>query len=204
MALVWNQFVYFGARLFTTNRPHSDWTLTIDHFIPFLPCTVAIYFGCYLFWAVNYLLIASRERKQAYRFFCADFLAKSICLFCFVLLPTTNIRPVVDGHSVWDVLMRFLYRIDAPNNLFPSIHCLVSWLCWEGARGQRELPQWYRCVSLLMAVAVCFSTLTTRQHVIVDMMGGILLAKLCYWIVGLEPVAQKFLRIMDWLLTKKP
>lgn len=102
MAFTWNQLVYLGARLLAEGRPHSDWTLPIDNLIPFLPCTVAVYFGCFLFWAFNYLLVASREKGLAYRFFCADFLAKAICFACFVLLPTTNVRPAVDGHSVWE------------------------------------------------------------------------------------------------------
>ena len=53
----------------------------------------------------------------AYRFFCADFLAKAVCLICFLLLPTTNIRPSVEGDGLWEGLVRFLYQVDAPVNL---------------------------------------------------------------------------------------
>lgn len=201
MAAAWNQLVYYGARVLAADRPHSDWTLPIDRAVPFLPWTVAVYFGCFLFWAVSYLFLAGREKEQAYRFFCADFLAKTVCLACFVLLPTTNVRPAVEGRSVWDALMRLLYRIDAPNNLFPSIHCLVSWLCWVGVRSRADVPRRYRGFSFLMAAAVCLSTLTTRQHVAADVAGGIALAELCYWAAGLEPVARRYSQIMDRLFS---
>ena len=32
--------------------------------------------------------------------------------------------------------MRFLYQVDAADNLFPSIHCLTSWFCYIGIRGR--------------------------------------------------------------------
>ena len=38
----------------------------------------------------------------------------------------------------------------------------------------------YRHFSLAMAVAVCISTLTTRQHVIFDVGGGVVLAEVSY------------------------
>ena len=97
-----------------------------------------------------------------------------------VLVPATNIRPEIIGDTVWDMLMKLLYSIDAADNLFPSIHCLVSWFCWIGVRKRRDIPVLYRYFSLAMAVAVCISTLTTRQHVIADVVSGVVLAEACY------------------------
>lgn len=79
---------------------------------------------------------------------------------------------------------RYHYRIDAPVNLFPSIHCLVSWLCWAGVRNRKELPRRYRRSAFWMAAAVCVSTLTTKQHVLWDAAGGIALAEFSYWAAG--------------------
>ena len=182
-ALCWNQLIYYGANQLTQNRTHYDWTSSIDRLVPFLPWTISIYFGCYIFWTINYLLSARQERELAYRFFLTDFLAKAICFACFVLLPTTNVRPLVEDNSLWNGLISFLYQIDAPSNLFPSIHCLVSWLCWIAVRQRKDIPNWYKWFSLLMALAVCISTLTIRQHVLADVIGGIVLAEFSYRIV---------------------
>lgn len=185
ISLTWNQLVYCGGGWLSRNLPHYDMTLPVDWATPFLPWTVLIYLGCYLFWALNYVLCARQEKRQAYRFFAADLLSKTVCLLFFLLLPTTNLRPEVTGTGLCDQLIALVYEIDAPVNLFPSIHCLVSWLSWIGVRTQQDIPRWYRLFSLGMAVAVCLSTLTTKQHVVLDVAGGILLAELSYWIAGI-------------------
>lgn len=178
IALIFNQMVYYGARIITTNREHYNWTLPIDQDIPVVQMSIIIYFGCYLFWIINYYLCSKQERNESDRFFCADFVSKIICFLLFIVLPTTNIRPVVQSNN----LLYYLYQIDAPNNLFPSIHCLVSWLCWIGIRKRKDISYGYKCFSLIMAILVCISTLTTRQHVLVDVIGGIVLAEWSYWI----------------------
>ena len=94
------------------------------------------------------------------------------------------VRPEIEGTTVFDWLLRLTYFFDAADNLFPSIHCFVSWLCWIGVRGKKEIPKWYRIVSLLMAVFICISTLTVKQHVIADVPAGIALAELSYFLSG--------------------
>ncbi len=103
--------------------------------------------------------------------------------------------------------MRFLYWADSPENLFPSIHCLASWLCWVGVRGRREVPFWYRAFSLFMALAVCACTLTTKQHVLADAVGGVILAELCWLLAGhtkLPVLYGRALRKISGRLCKAP
>lgn len=83
---------------------------------------------------------------------------------------------------MWNQAALWLYSIDAADNLFPSIHCLVSWFCYLGIRGRKEIPRWYQSVSMVIAILVFASTLLTKQHVIVDVAGGILLAEFCFFI----------------------
>ena len=189
--VVWNQLVYSGAMFLARNWPHYNFELGIDEKIPFVPWTVCIYLGCYLFWIVNYILTARQEKEEVYRFVCAEVMAKAICLICFLVLPTTNVRPVIDGNSIWEIIMKMLYEIDSASNLFPSIHCLVSWFCVIGIRKQEKIPRGYKLFSVLMALAVCVSTLTTKQHVFVDVIAGVVLAEVCYWISGKTGIWKK-------------
>ena len=199
LALVWNQLVYYTGICLGQNGPFLRMAVPLDQLIPFLPWTVSIYFGCFLFWTVLYLLLARQDQEQAYRFFCADFLAKLVCLLFFILLPTTLTRPAVTGTSLWDAMMRLLYRLDEPRNLFPSIHCLVSWLCFVGARHHRGFPRWAVWTTAVLAVLVCLSTLTTRQHVAADVAGGIFLAELSYAAARAAPLHRLFSRAADRL-----
>jgi membrane-associated phospholipid phosphatase len=89
---------------------------------------------------------------------------------------------VITGGDLWNQVALWLYSIDAADNLFPSIHCLVSWFCYLGIRGRKEIPHWYQRVSMVIAILVFASTLLTKQHVIVDVAGGILLAEFCFFI----------------------
>lgn len=177
---VFNTLVYTGAKIIAGDWKHYNIETKLDLLIPFVPWTLVIYFGCYLFWAVNYILSIRGEEADAWRFLSADFLAKCVCLLCFLVFPTTNTRPDVTGSSVWDLGMRFLYKVDSADNLLPSIHCLTSWFCYIGVRKKKEIPKWYRFFSCAMAAAVFVSTLTTKQHVLYDVAAGALLAELAY------------------------
>ena len=204
LALVWNQLVYYTGSFLGKDGPFLRMGIPLDRLVPFLPWTVSIYFGCFLFWAALYLLMARQDREAAYRFFCADFLSKAVCLLFFIFLPTTLTRPDVAGTSLWAELTRLLYRVDAPRNLFPSIHCLVSWLCFVGARNCRGLPRWGVWVTAALAALVCLSTLTTRQHVAADVAGGVLLAEVSYWIAGRPGLLRPFSQAMDRLCQPHP
>ena len=177
---------YFGAKFLIRSRVHICMALPLDLRIPLIPWTVVIYFGCFLFWAWNYALIL-RSEPDAYfrsRFFRAELLGKLICFFCYVILPTTLPRIENTGRDVFSIILRMLYTVDAPDCLFPSMHCFVSWMCVIGLRRKPEFSRVYRAVSVIAAVLVFAATLTTRQHVIADVVSGVVLAELCWLLSG--------------------
>lgn len=177
-----NSLVYWGAPLIVgTGRSHNL-SGGLDELVPFMPAFIIIYFGCYIFWVVNYLMVAFYEDENKYRFYTADFYARLICLAFFVFFPTTNTRPELTGNGIFIQAMRFLYTVDKPVNLFPSIHCMASWFCCIGLRKCKEIPEWYKLMSVLIAISVFISTLATRQHVLWDVAGGIGVAELTWFI----------------------
>lgn len=201
--VIWNQTVYYGCKLLADGWPHHDLTTAFDRATPFLPWTVSVYLTSCVFWILCYIYCASQEKRQAYRFLCADFLAKAVCLVFFLLIPTTNIRPAVEGSSLWHILMRVLYQMDSPTNLFPSIHCLVSWLCFLGVRDAPHTPKVFQYGAFCTAVAIFFSTLTTKQHVVADVLGGVLLAQISYWAANKAPVLSLYSRLADRLSQRR-
>lgn len=202
LAFVWDEIVYCGSRLITTSWHHYDMTTPIDMLVPFMPWTILIYFGCFIIWGVNYYLCAAQDKGARDRFFCADVISKGIGLLFFILIPTTNTRPEIADQNIWGFLMTFLYKVDPADNLFPSFHCLVSWLCWIGVRKRKDIPPLYRHFTLAAAVAVCVSTLTTRQHVIADVISGILLAEISYLIAGIPKVCAVYSSAISRLIRR--
>lgn len=180
VAFIWNQVIYQGAFFLTASRHHFDFALPVDSTIPLIPWTIVIYYGCFLHWGLHYICVAKLGNRNTRQFYAADFLIKSVSFLFFLCLPTVMHRPEVTGTGFWDDAIRFLYWMDKPYNLFPSIHCSVSWLCWISVRKNTQVPKWYRYFALIAAIAVCLSTLTTRQHVLVDIAGGLLVAEVCW------------------------
>jgi len=176
-ALAWNSVIYNGAILLRRGAEMWDMTTALEEAIPLQPGWIFVYFGCFLFWGVNYILISRRGREAWFRFLLADLLAELICGLFFLFMPTTNLRPEVMGTDFASMLVRLLYQIDPAQNLFPSIHCMVSWFCFIGVRGDKRFPVWYQAFNCLFALAVCMSTLFLKQHCIPDAVAGVLLAE---------------------------
>ncbi len=188
-AVILHMFTYFGTRLFTTGLYHYDMSIRADELIPLLPWTVVIYLGCYVFWAVNYTLGCTQDEENAIIFILTEIIAKSVCLICYVVIPATIARPVIEGTGIFDKALIWLYAADPADNLFPSIHCLSSWICVIAVRDQKRIPNVYKAVTVVLAIMVCISTLTTKQHVIVDVIAGILIAEISYRIASrLQPL----------------
>lgn len=174
---IFDSLVYCGIQALTKDWGHYDFTGSIDRKVPFIKEFVIIYLICYAFWAVNYILISRQGKEHCFRLVAADMISHVICGIFFLLLPTTNIRPEIMGNGICDNLVRWLYGIDASSNLFPSIHCLVSWLCYVGIRSRKNIPKWYRIFSCIFAILICISTQVIKQHYIIDLIAGVGLAE---------------------------
>ena len=80
---------------------------------------------------------------------------------------------------------------DLAFNLFPSYHCLISLYCYLGIRRRNEVSKGIRVYSLIMTLLICMSTVLTKQHYFIDIVGGLGIALVCYFIVEkLDPGAK--------------
>ena len=82
-------------------------------------------------------------------------------------------RPEVPGSDPFSWLVRFIYQVDTPDNLLPSIHCLENWLCFRGALRCRKVGRGYQIGMLIFAILVFASTLLVKQHLVLDVVTGI-------------------------------
>lgn len=194
---VLNSVIYTGTQILMKNAKHYDLSTKFDKELPFVKEWIYVYLICFAFWAVNYIMISRTKKEHWYKFATGDYLSRIICGVFFILLPTTNARPEVTGNGLSSILMRFIYTVDPATDLFPSIHCLVSWMCFIGIRKQKHIPAWYKAFSAVFAIMVFASTQFTKQHYIVDVFAGVAIAELSYFIGTHTDLYKKIWKVFD-------
>jgi len=168
--------VYGGCNWITSQRADAgticfDW----ERRLPFVPGMIVPYWSIDLFFVGSFFLFRDREELDRHgRRILAAILAAGVC---FLLFPLSygGERPAVDG--VWKPLYTALWGLDRPHNLFPSLHiALLTLLADVYLRRTRGLA---RAGLFVWFALVALSTLLTRQHHLVDVIGGLLLGLLC-------------------------
>lgn len=184
LALLVNSCVYMGIAQLRRFLTFSSLETPLDTALPFLAPFVLFYVLAFVQWGLNYLLIARDSKELCYRFAFGNIIAKLICLFFFVFLPTTLARPEVTGTDLCSRLVRLIYTFDPPVNLFPSIHCLESWCCIRASFLLKKSNRTYQAATLIMSLGVFASTLFIKQHVIADVFGGIVVFEAGFRLAG--------------------
>lgn len=193
-----NLLTYYGTRLINKNCFHYDLSGMFDISVPFLPTFIIFYVIAYLQWFVGFILIARESRDLCYSMLTGEMIAKLITFIIFIIFPTTMARPEITGTGIFDKLTQLIYSIDTPDNLFPSIHCLGSWLCFRGALEIKSIRKWYAPLSLAVSILVFLSTIFIAQHALIDIPAGIIVAELGIIISKLTRAD----RIFDWVNSK--
>lgn len=151
----------------------------LERAIPFLPWTVWIYFSFFVFIGSTVFRV---EDHLFWRFILASSLAASIAWTIVVLFPVTFDRPdpALLESELYRRIFTFVHNADPMHITFPSLHVAVTWICnfllWNrSGRGLR----------IALGIAISLSTLTTKQHLVSDVFGGVALAWFCVWFVSL-------------------
>ena len=173
-----NALTFCGTRLLRTGITPHILATSLDAYIPFLPCMIIIYLLAFVHWFLGYLVLAHEPKRTCWRYAVAFSVALLLGGICFLAFPTVMERPVPDGRGFFSRLVAWIYTIDTPDNLFPSFHCLQSWLFthlfWESPRVRKP----WKYVSLTFTFAVFAAVLLVKQHVLVDIPAGVLAAEL--------------------------
>ena len=151
-----------------------------DASIPLWPVWAIPYLLALPWWAGSLLWAALKMEDQLYKSFIIA--ATSIILIgsaTYIFYPTFVTRPEVTGQGWASDLVRTIYQNDRTYNAFPSSHTyltvLISLFWWRWK--PRGVVLW-----ILLTVLILLSTLFTGQHTLPDLIGGIILAVLGYFI----------------------
>ncbi|WP_427338935.1 phosphatase PAP2 family protein [Caloranaerobacter sp. DY30410] len=151
----------------------------LDNYVPFINWMVIPYVLWYFYiWGVLlYLLI--KDKKLFVTHSLAVILGQTISLIIFLLYPTYVIRPEVVGSDIFSKLIILIYSNDNPVNAFPSIHVLQSVLTHVAILNIKDIKKPIKIFSYVFSTMVILSTITIKQHYVIDVIGGYLLATIC-------------------------
>ena len=148
--LLLNSITYFGSRIFTTGMHHYDISIAIDRMLPFVTPMVSVYVLAYVTWILGFIIIGRESKKLCYEV----------------------------GAGFWNWLTSLIYSTDAADNLFPSIHCLESWILFRGVMRCEKQGTAMKIFMFVSAILVFASTVLIKQHVVIDIIGGVLVVEI--------------------------
>ena len=169
---------YFLTNRFQLSDPKVLPLGPIGQAIPFLPWTVFVYLTHMPMYLSPYF--SEREAKNLNPYLYA--LIADIVISCsiFFIFPTQFPRDAgtfSQLSGLTGLAFELIYAFDQPNNCFPSFHVSLVFLAsfyWIG-KSQLKFALYF-----FWAVLVAISTLTTRQHFLIDVCGGYAMAWLLY------------------------
>lgn len=163
----------------TTNLHNLETPL--DRALPVVPIFAVPYISFLLFLPLTVLLfgVTSWER---FKVLALALIIASLAGDIFYLFFQTYVqRPVVAGSDIGSQLLRLVYAHDQPYNDFPSLHTADSTLA--AIAYFRWKPR-YGFIALPLVIAIIAATVLIKQHYLADVLGGLLLAGLSYWIAS--------------------
>ena len=173
----------------------------IDDLIPIIPVFAVIYLFSYVFWICGPIAVSLTKKRNFINYITGLSLAYIIGFLFFVFVPTYMDRAAeglmeqASKPGLFNGLLATIYAADGSNlafNLFPSYHCLISLYCYLGVRRQPEVSRGFRAYSLIMAILICLSTVFTKQHYFIDIVGGLGISVICYLIVNRIDPGRKY------------
>lgn len=177
--------LFFGAYFYLLNSPAYPTTvmpLTLfDRLIGFEPRTMPLYISLWVYVSLPPTLLATRRELHGYGLAMAATCLAALIIFYF--WPTAVPRADIDWARYPGV--EFLKSMDASGNACPSLHvatAIFSGLWLHHLLRRFGGPPWILFVNGLWCFGILYSTLATRQHVAVDVLGGLLLGVLGAWL----------------------
>jgi membrane-associated phospholipid phosphatase len=159
-------------------------TTDFDRSMPLVPVFVVPYLS-FIPLVFVVLPLLSLRSAAVFRAYCLSlFIAQMIMNVLYLLVPATVVRPTLEGTDVFSVLLRDLvWKLDEPLNTFPSNHVTFSVIAIL-ALTSLKLGRWWVLPLQIWLGLVCVSTLLVYQHVVLDLISGVGIGVLVFWLTS--------------------
>ena len=181
--------VFFAIERLVPKSSYFVLDLPIDRALPFCEWFIIPYvfwYAALAFTGVYTLYRCPAAFRRYMRFLSITYFFSALVWLVFPNAQT--LRPeVFPRNNLLTDLVSFLYRIDTNTNVFPSVHVAgavgIALAWWDCPFPRRRCL--VRCAAILLAAAICLSTLLLKQHSLLDLCGGLLVSLVAgLWVYG--------------------
>ena len=158
-----------------------------DDKIPFCPYFIIPYVLWYFFLigTVIYFAVFCPSKKEYYQYLGTLGVGMTLFLLISYVYPNgQHLRPDLGstGGGVFISVIRFLYKIDTPTNIFPSMHVFnATASCIALYQNERcRKNKLFTVSQIILTISIVLSTMFLKQHSVADVMTALILNILCY------------------------
>ena len=177
-------FVYVER---TVTRRFHIVHMAVDDYIPFIEIFIVPYllwFG-YVAFAIAWFFF--KDVQDFYKICTFLFVGMTVFLVISTVYPNGHyLRPrVFERDNIFITMVKGLYMIDTPTNLFPSIHVYNSLGVHLAVMHSDKLKEkkWVRRISFVLMCTIIASTMFLKQHSVFDVGTGCVMALIMYTLV---------------------
>ena len=152
----------------------------LDHWIPFQPWTLVAYLSLWVYVGFAPGLQWTLRELVVYALWMMALCTAGLGFFYW--WPTQV--PAMVQHASDFPGFALLRGVDAPQNACPSLHvatAMFTAIRAEDVLRRARAPMWLRLFSAFWFLAIAWSTLAIRQHVVLDVLAGAALGGLFAW-----------------------
>lgn len=171
--------LFFYAYFWVMRHPLSAVTVMpatrLDDLVAFSPQSFLLYVSLWVYVALGSALLKDARELAAWGV--ASFVMIMVGLGVFLALPTKVPDPAID----WSLYpsLQFLKTVDVSGNACPSLHAafaVFTAVVLHNALTANRAPRALLAFNLMWGLGIVYSTVATRQHVVLDVLAGSVLA----------------------------
>ena len=167
------------------NVPINIIHMKIDDYIPFCEYFIVPYLLWFAYVAVTvfYFAFFNKNKQEYWQFILTLGIGMTLFIFVSLLYPNgQNLRSELTGDSIFIHLVQYLYTIDTPTNILPSIHEFNSIACCIAIFQHKPFQKRKALLTgtAILTTLIVMATVFLKQHTLVDVIAAVALNIVCF------------------------
>ena len=159
----------------------------IDEMIPMVKPFVIFYYLYYIIPPLFCWISSFYSKKRFVTLMISIYSCILIAFTIYCFYQVHMVRPVLEGSDIFTTMIRWMYEDADPLalNCCPSLHTVMGTFTALALLGIKKAPWWSKVIGIICGIGITISTLFIKQHYVLDVLCGLALALIVYFIVVL-------------------